>query len=109
MVWTPPGLVVNGYTSTTIRELAMRRVIGLEIAKRVFQLHSVDQETGELQRSKLQRSELLEHFGNLTPSIVAIEACGEFGALGSKVYGDGSRGATDCNQVRAAVRQKQQD
>jgi len=29
----------------------MRRVIGLDIAKRFFQLHSVDQETGELQRS----------------------------------------------------------
>lgn len=53
----------------------MPTVIGLDIAKRIFQLHSVDPETGELQRFKLQRSELLEHFGNLAPSIVAMEAC----------------------------------
>src|ERR1700733_209342 len=54
----------------------MPTVIGLDIAKRFFQLHSVDPETGEMQRSKLKRSELLEHFGNLAPSIVAMEACG---------------------------------
>src|SRR6185312_4297096 len=53
----------------------MSTVIGLDIAKRVFQLHVVDPETGEMQRLKLQRAELLEHFGNLVPSIVAMEAC----------------------------------
>jgi transposase len=53
----------------------MPTVIGLDIAKRIFQLHSADLETGEIQRLKLQRAELLEHFGNLAPSIVAMEAC----------------------------------
>lgn len=53
----------------------MPTVIGLDIAKRIFQLHSVDLATGEIQRLKLQRAELLEHFGNLAPSIVAMEAC----------------------------------
>lgn len=52
----------------------MPTIIGLDIATWIFKLHSVDPETGELQRIKLQRSELLEHFGNLAPSIVAMEA-----------------------------------
>ena len=36
----------------------MPGVIGLDIAKRVFQLHWVDRETGEIERLKLQRSKL---------------------------------------------------
>jgi transposase len=57
------------------RSVIMATVIGLDIAKRIFQLHSVDLQTGEMQRLKLQRAELLEHFANLAPSIVAMEAC----------------------------------
>lgn len=53
----------------------MATVIGLDIAKQVSQLHSVDVETGEIVRLKLKRSELLEHFAKLVPSIVALEAC----------------------------------
>ena len=53
----------------------MPTVIGLDIAKRFFQLHSVDPETGQMQRSKLQRADLLERFSNLAASIVAMEAC----------------------------------
>jgi hypothetical protein len=47
----------------------MATVIGLGIAKQVFQLHSVDVETGEIVRLKLKRSELLEHFAKLVPSM----------------------------------------
>jgi hypothetical protein len=51
----------------------MPTVIGLDIAKRVFQWHSVEPETGEIRRLKLQRAELLEYFGNLPPSIVCAQ------------------------------------
>src|SRR6478752_7320403 len=34
-------------------------VIGMDIAKRVFQLHSVDPTTGEIERIKLRRDEVL--------------------------------------------------
>lgn len=53
----------------------MLTVIGLDIAKRVFQLHSVDLATGEVRRLKLQRAQLLEHFAKQSPLIVAMEAC----------------------------------
>jgi transposase len=51
-------------------------VIGMDIAKRVFQLHAVDPETGEIERIKLARSEVLAFFAQRCPALVAIEACG---------------------------------
>ena len=51
-------------------------VIGLDIAKNVFQLHSVDAATGEIQRRQLKRPKMAEFFANRQPSLVAIEACG---------------------------------
>jgi transposase len=49
---------------------------GLDLAKRVFQLHWVDRETGEICRQQMKRAQLTEFFINREPSIVAMEACG---------------------------------
>lgn len=51
-------------------------VIGMDIAKNVFLLHSVDEETGEIERRKLRRNKVAEFFANRQPLAVAIEACG---------------------------------
>lgn len=51
-------------------------VIGMDIAKHIFQLHSVNPETGEVERIKLRRQDVLEYFAKRTPALVAIEACG---------------------------------
>lgn len=51
-------------------------VIGMDIAKNVFQLHSVDDETGEIERRKLRRAKVTEFFANRQPLLVAMEACG---------------------------------
>ena len=53
-----------------------RTVVGVDTAKRVFQLHRVDMETGEIVDLKLTRAKFLEHFANLAPCVVAMEACG---------------------------------
>ena len=53
-----------------------RTTIGLDIAKRVFQAHAVDRESGEVTRTKLSRAELLQHFAQLQRSVIAMEACG---------------------------------
>lgn len=37
-------------------------VIGLDLAKSVFQLHIVDVETGEIQRRQIKRAKLTEFF-----------------------------------------------
>jgi len=46
----------------------------MDTAKRVFQLHWVDMETGEIVEVKLTRAKLLENFANRSPCIVAMEA-----------------------------------
>ena len=53
-----------------------RMVVGVDTAKRVFQLHSFDTETGEIVDLKLTRAKFLEHFTNRVPCVVAMEACG---------------------------------
>ena len=59
-----------------MQSTAQLPVIGMDIAKNVFQLHIVDVETGEIQRRKLKRAKVAEFFANRQPSLVAIEACG---------------------------------
>ena len=53
-----------------------RTVVGVDIAKRVFQLHWVETETGELMKLRLTRAKFLEHFANRAPCLVGMEACG---------------------------------
>lgn len=63
--------------------------IGLDLAKRVFQLHWVDMETGEICRRQVKRKELLEFFCNRVPAVVAMEACGSAHYWGRKLAGLG--------------------
>ncbi len=51
-------------------------VIGIDIAKNVFQLHVVGAETGEIERHKLRRDRVTTFFANRQRSLVALEACG---------------------------------
>jgi transposase len=69
-----------------------QQVVGLDIAKLVFQLHTVDMQTGEIVYVQLKRAKVLEHFANKLPCLIGIEACGgarhwarEFIALGHTV------------------------
>jgi transposase len=50
--------------------------IGLDLAKHVFQVHAVDGTGKVVTRKKLRRSEVLEFFQDLPPSLIGIEACG---------------------------------
>src|SRR5579863_965945 len=66
--------------------------IGLDIAKRVFQIHGVDAAGTVVVRRKLKRSELLQFFARLAPCLIGIEACAtahhwarELTALGHQV------------------------
>ena len=69
-----------------------RQVVGLDIAKHVLQVHTVDMGTGEIINVQIKRAKVLEHFANRRPCLIAIEACGgahhwarELGALGHSV------------------------
>lgn len=51
-------------------------VIAIDIAKKVFQLHWVEPETGVIERLRLKRAQLLPWMANRQPSVVMMEACG---------------------------------
>lgn len=51
-------------------------MIGLDIAKSVFQLHGIDTDRGVVLRRRLQRSELVAFFSKQPPCTVVMEACG---------------------------------
>jgi transposase len=53
-----------------------QQVIGLDIAKHVFQMHTVDMGTGEVINVQIKRAKVLEHFANKSSSLIAMEACG---------------------------------
>jgi transposase len=52
------------------------KAIGIDLAKSIFHLHGVDGEGNVVLRKRLSRSKLAEFMAQLTPCLVAIEACG---------------------------------
>jgi transposase len=64
----------------------------MDTSKHIFQLHGVDEAECVVLRRRLRRKEVLEYFGKLPPTVVAMEACGgahywarEIGRLGHEV------------------------
>ena len=64
-------------------------VVGVDIAKRVFQLHWVDMETGEIVSLQLKREKFLEHFANRAACLIGMEACGGSQHWARKLQGMG--------------------
>jgi len=67
-------------------------VIGLDIAKCVFQVHGVDETGASMVRRQLRRGEVLAYFSGLSPCLIGLEACAtghhwgrELGRLGHEV------------------------
>ena len=67
-------------------------VIGLDLAKHVFQVHGADAAGRVMLRRKVRRAQVLEFFGRQPRCVVAMEACGgahfwgrEIGRLGHEV------------------------
>lgn len=53
-----------------------KTVVGVDIAKNVFQVYTVEKETGEVINKQVKRAKFLEWFANRAPSLVGMEACG---------------------------------
>ena len=51
-------------------------VVGVDSAKRVFQLYWVEMETGEIVNLPLKREKFLEHFANRAPCLIGLKAGG---------------------------------
>lgn len=100
-----------------------QQVVGLDIAKQVFQLHTVDMTTGEIVNVPIKRAKIREYFVNTSACLIGMEACGgahhwarELTALGHNVrllhakvvrpFVTGNKtDATDARAIWLAVRQ----
>lgn len=51
-------------------------VFGVDLAKRVFQVRSIDPGTGEITSKQVKRSVFPEQFVNRSPCLIGMEACG---------------------------------
>jgi transposase len=51
-------------------------VVGLDLAKNVFQVHAVDEAGEVVLRKALSRAQLPRFFANLSPCLIGMEACG---------------------------------
>jgi transposase len=51
-------------------------MIGVDIAKQVFQVHEVNAETGEVIRRQIKRAKFLDYFANRQSCLIGMEACG---------------------------------
>lgn len=56
--------------------MAKPAIIGLDLAKSIFQVHGVDNEGNAVLKKRLTRAQLAEFFAQQEPCIVAMEACG---------------------------------
>lgn len=50
--------------------------IGMDTSKHIFQLHGVNDAEAVILRKKLRRKEMVTFFERLSPTVIAIEACG---------------------------------
>jgi transposase len=60
----------------SITNLSSVTTVGLDLAKHVFQVHSVDALGRVVVAKAIRRNKLLEFFASLPPCLVGLEACG---------------------------------
>jgi transposase len=81
MVWTLLLLDRGGILAVTTlyqQEGLMNNIttIGLDLAKRVFQVHGLDQDGQLVLRKQIRRGQVVKFFGMLPPCLIGMEACG---------------------------------
>ena len=54
----------------------IRFIVGLDIAKNVFQVYVVDLDSGELINKANQHDQVKEFFANMATALIGIDACG---------------------------------
>ena len=69
------GRVFAPHDIQAIRNLSTVTRVGLDLAKRVFQIHAVGAKGEIVVVRKLTRSQLIPFFVELPPRVVAMEAC----------------------------------
>ena len=83
-------------------------IVGLDLAKSVFQVHGADKEGRPVVRKKLRRGQVLAFIAGLSPCLLDWKACAS-GIIGPGVTGARARGATDPTAVCAPLRKDEQE
>lgn len=70
--------MTNTVTESTTKQRAPKQptVIGLDLAKSIMHLHSMDERGDTLWKKTLKTDELVTFLGKLEPCLIGIEACG---------------------------------
>jgi transposase len=50
-------------------------ILGIDLAKNVFQLHGIDAEGQPVLKRRVRREKLLQTVADIEPCLIAIEAC----------------------------------
>jgi len=79
-----------------------RFIIGIDLAKNVFQLHGMASDGSVAFRRKLSRAKLLPFIAEHPTCLVAMEACAGAHHWGSRNWKAGPRCAPYCPSVRQA-------
>ena len=72
----------------SINNLSSVTVVGLDIAKNVFQVHGVDAKGAAIVARSVRRGQLLKFFASLPRCLVGIEACSSVTGRLRVGYGD---------------------
>ena len=84
-------------------------IIGLDLAKNVFQVHAINSASNVVVKRTLRRSQMRRFFEQLDPCLVGIEACGTSHYWARGDHQVGPRGASDATGVCEALRQARED
>lgn len=68
--------VVSSFNKSGGSIMSNIKVLGIDLAKDVFQLHGTDARGKKVLSKRLSRPKLMEYISNLSPCLVGIEACG---------------------------------
>jgi len=74
--WTPVNVKLLLPPRQSRGNSQLISIIGLDLAKQVFQVHAADERGRCVLRKQLKRCEVLAFFAKLAPCVVAMEACG---------------------------------
>jgi hypothetical protein len=79
----------NIHLTGTRASIMKIRVVGIDLAKNVFQIHGVDERGKAVLKKQLKRHQVLAFFANLSTCLVGIEACGGAHFWGRRLQAQG--------------------
>ena len=79
-------------------------VIGMDIARHVFHLATINRNSRLVENKRLKRKEVLDYFATVTPTTVAMEACASAHYWGRGACETGTHGAAVASSDSEAVR-----